>query len=315
MAISLSSIKTGVSNDPPTITVWGDGGVGKTTFAANAPNPIFLFTEKGLGRLGVNRFTFQDADGSERYVANSFEEVMESLVALLGDHDYNTLVVDSLDWLESLVESYLLKMRPTTEKGRVVHNIKDYGFNQGATYILDYWGEYFDLIREIQKQKNMMVIQIAHREVVKITPPDADAYTEYNIKLDPKTREKFIESSDAVLYTCTKVATTEEEIGFNQTRKRAIGNGDKFVFTENRPSHEGKNRYNLPYQIPVKEKDWSDVWSILASHIPWFSTLDTPTKPEPAKKPAKAAEPVAETKPEEGKPDANLPKFLKTKGV
>ncbi|WP_423830963.1 AAA family ATPase, partial [Staphylococcus pseudintermedius] len=38
------------------LLVWGVSGVGKTTFAAAAPNPIFLCTEEGAESLNVARF-------------------------------------------------------------------------------------------------------------------------------------------------------------------------------------------------------------------------------------------------------------------
>ena len=301
MAISLASIKTGVSNDPPIITIFGDGGIGKTSFCANAPSPIFIFTEKSLGKLDVARFTFNDPDGSERYVANTFEEVMISLSQLLGDHNYKTVVIDSMDWLEPLIEDYLLRQRPTTDKGRPVKNIKDYGFNTGASFIMEYWTEYFNMIREIQQKKNMIVIQTAHRAVVKMTPPDSDAYTAYNIKLEGKAREKVIEGSDAVLYFSTKLGLTKEDMGFNNTRNRAVGSGDRFVYTQERPSHEGKNKYSLQYEIAVKDKDWGDLWALLASNIPWFDQFTKGAADAPVKEVPKATVPGEEMK---------LPNFL-----
>lgn len=275
MAISLDSIVTGISDDPPILTIFGDGGIGKTTFCANAPNPIFIFTEKSLGMLDVPRFTFADEDGIKRYIASTFEEVMISLSQLFGEHNFNTVVIDSLDWLEPLIENYLLRQRPTTEKGRPVRNIKDYGYNTGANFVMEYWQEYFDMIRDLQKKKNMMVIQTAHRAVVKMQPPDSDAYTAYNIKLEGKAREKIIEGSDAVLYTSTKLGLAKEDLGFNQTRNRAVGAGDRYIYTQERPAHEGKNKYKLPYEIPVRDENWQDVWGVLASHIPWFNQFTT----------------------------------------
>jgi AAA domain len=281
MAISLESIRTGIAKDAPIITIFGDGGIGKTSFCANAPAPIFIFTEKSLGKLDVPRFTYTDEDGSERYIANTFEEVMISLSQLLGNHNYKTVVIDSLDWLEPLVENYLFRMRPTNSKGKVIKNIKDYGYNDGPSFAMSYWKEYFDLLTEIQKKKDMIILQTAHRAVVKMTPPDSDAYTAYNIKLESKAREKIIEGSDVVLYASTKLGLTQEELGFNQTRNRAVGSGDRYVYTQERPSHEGKNKYSLPYEIAIKDENWSELWSIMAAHIPWFKQFNVPTIPTP----------------------------------
>ena len=56
MAISLDDIKHGGDMKPPRILLYGVEGVGKTTFAACAPAPIFIRTEDGLGELEVPAF-------------------------------------------------------------------------------------------------------------------------------------------------------------------------------------------------------------------------------------------------------------------
>jgi ABC-type iron transport system FetAB ATPase subunit len=50
MAIDLKSISKNVAK-PPRIAIYGPPGIGKTTFAAGAPNPVFILTEDGLGDL------------------------------------------------------------------------------------------------------------------------------------------------------------------------------------------------------------------------------------------------------------------------
>ena len=53
MAISLSSISRTTRNSlPPRVVVHGDGGVGKSTFAAGAYKPVFLpFEDDRLGLI------------------------------------------------------------------------------------------------------------------------------------------------------------------------------------------------------------------------------------------------------------------------
>ena len=93
MAISLASLQ---KNSPkaPRVVIYGDAGTGKTTFGACAPSPVFLQTEDGLGNLAATAFP----------LATSFDDVMGALQSLYAEeHQFKTLVVDSLDWLEPLV--------------------------------------------------------------------------------------------------------------------------------------------------------------------------------------------------------------------
>ena len=56
MAISLKSLrKTGVAR-PPRIVLYGTHGIGKSTFAAQAPNPVFIPTEEGLDAINATAF-------------------------------------------------------------------------------------------------------------------------------------------------------------------------------------------------------------------------------------------------------------------
>lgn len=49
-------VLTGKVFSPPRLLVYGLDGSGKSTFAAGAPNAIFIQTEKGLDQLGPARF-------------------------------------------------------------------------------------------------------------------------------------------------------------------------------------------------------------------------------------------------------------------
>ena len=53
MAISLASLNRTTALKPPRTLIHGVHGVGKTTFAAAAPDPVFVLTEDGLGTLEV----------------------------------------------------------------------------------------------------------------------------------------------------------------------------------------------------------------------------------------------------------------------
>ena len=94
MAISLSSLrKTGVAR-PPRIVVYGTHGIGKSTFAANAPAPVFIQTEEGLDAINVDAFP----------LCTSYEEMVDAIGALASeDHEFATVVVDSADWAEQLI--------------------------------------------------------------------------------------------------------------------------------------------------------------------------------------------------------------------
>ena len=76
---------------PPRLIVYGTEGIGKSTFASEAPAPIFVQTEDGLAEIECDKFP----------LATTFEEVQAALSELYSEqHDFQTVVIDSFDWLE-----------------------------------------------------------------------------------------------------------------------------------------------------------------------------------------------------------------------
>jgi len=96
----LANIQRGRQPMPPRIVLYGTEGIGKSTFASQAPRPIFVPTEDGLSEIDCERFP----------LAKTFEDVLTDLSALaIEEHEYQTVVLDSLDWLERLIWDVLCR--------------------------------------------------------------------------------------------------------------------------------------------------------------------------------------------------------------
>ena len=81
MALSLSNLVRRRSDKPPRMVIYGVPGIGKTSLAAEFPDPIFIQTEEGAGNLELTTFS----NGP----LTSAAEVDEAIELLLtGDHGY-----------------------------------------------------------------------------------------------------------------------------------------------------------------------------------------------------------------------------------
>jgi hypothetical protein len=237
MAISLSSLKATSPQSPPRILVYGVAGIGKTTFATSAVEPVVLLTEDGLGKIKVSHFP----------LARRFDEVMEALAALYSEsHDYKTLVVDSLDWLEPLVWQ-----RACKDNGW--RSIEDPGYGKGYLAALDLWRQYLDGLNALRDERGMTVIQIGHADIRRFDSPEHDPFDRYVIKLHARASALLQEHSDAVLFANYRISTVKSDVGFNKKVTRALGSGERVVYTAERPAFLAKNRYGLPDVLPL---DW-----------------------------------------------------------
>lgn len=71
----LANIQRGRAPMPPRIMLYGVEGIGKSTFAAEAPKPIFVQTEDGLAQIDCDKFplatTFEEVQQRQRRPAQS----------------------------------------------------------------------------------------------------------------------------------------------------------------------------------------------------------------------------------------------------
>ena len=250
MAISLAQLNRAGTPKPPRVLIHGVAGVGKTTFAGQASEPVFIQTEDGLGTLSAANFP----------LSRTFDEVMEALAALYTEqHDFSTVVVDSVDWLEPLVWA-----KACRDNGW--NSIEDAGYGKGYVAALNLWRQYIDGLNALRDDRGMTVVQIAHTDIKRFDSPEHDPYDRYVIKLHARAAALLQEHSDVVLFANYRISTVKADVGFNKKVSRAVGSGERVIHTVERPAFLAKNRYDLPDTLPLE-------WSAFAQAMP--ETLHT----------------------------------------
>jgi len=252
------NLQTNISK-PPRILIYGPQGIGKSTFISKSMNPVLIQTEDGLGNLDIPAYP----------LSRSYQDVMTAITELATvDHPYNTVAVDSADWLEPLIWKQV-----ALEAGK--KSIEDIGYGKGYVLALDLWREYIGALNYLRDEKNMTVIQTAHANIKKFDNPETESYDRYEIKLHKSASALLLEHSDIVMFANFYVGITKESSGFKD-RKRAVGSGERILYTEERPAAIAKNRYDLPPEIPF-DKD-GNYWGVIASHVPFYNQATANTE-------------------------------------
>lgn len=248
MAISLQSLQRGRSLRPPKIVIYGGPKVGKSTFAAGAPKAVFLQTEEGLDALDVVKFP----------MAQTFTDVMGALQALATeDHDFETVVVDSLDWLEPLIWRHVAKAHD-------VKNIEQIGYGKGYVEALSHWRELLDALDYLRNERGMAVVCIAHDEIRKMQPVDGEPYDYAALKLHKRAADMVQEWADVIGYACLKTAVRKDDLGFNREHARAVSLQKRILHVGTNPAYVSGNRYGLPAEIPLS---WADFQAAMAAAV------------------------------------------------
>lgn len=232
MAFDLKSIRKNDAMAAPRIMVYGVEGIGKSTFGAGAPNPIYILTEDGLGSLNVNHFP----------LATSFQDVIDAIATLYKEnHAFETVVIDSLDWLEAIIQREI----------EAKYDAKDLAYGKGSLIAAERWREILDGLNALRNDKGMAVILIAHTTIKRFDSPEVEPYDRYQPKLQERSNAVVREWCDAVLFANYKTIVKKDDVGFNQTNNRGISTGERLLFTSERPAYMAKNRYNMPESIPL----------------------------------------------------------------
>ena len=160
-------IKTGVSFRPPKVLVYGQHGIGKTSFGASFPDPLFLCAEVGAEELGVARLDL-----------TCFEDVLEAVNNPITS--YKTIVLDTLDALGVHVNKYVLDRYNAGKKDKV-ESIEDLEYGAGYALCFEQWQKLFFALDRPQDARQYVLL--AHSRAVKFKNPSGADYDRWTLKL------------------------------------------------------------------------------------------------------------------------------------
>ncbi|MFV0489435.1 MAG: ATP-binding protein [Vibrio fluvialis] len=230
-----------------------------STFGSQAPKPIFIQTEDGLDEIECDRFP----------LATKHDEVTAALKTLVNEkHDYETIVIDSLDWLERLVWDKLCEQYAVASIEKV-----DGGYARGYMLALSLWREVLDILNCL-RNRGMVVVLIAHSKVERFEDPESSPYDRYSPRLHKHASALINEWCDAVLFATRKMRTQSEDGGFNRKRTiaHAVGKdgGERIMRAYGSPSRVAKNRYGIAEELPLSWNAFVDVkWTPIFGPREW----------------------------------------------
>lgn len=266
------------------VVIYGPEGIGKSTFASQFPDPVFIDTEGSTRELDVARLP---EPASWTYLKEEVRYVI--------DHPdvCRTLVIDTADWAERLaIESVLNEYNK--------NGIEDFGYGNGYRYVYERFGELLNLLTQVVS-KGIHVVLTAHAALRKFEQPDEmGSYDRYAMKLidSPKTSicATVKEWADIVLFANYKTIVVTD----NKTKKTKAQGGRRVMYTTHHSCWDAKNRYGLPDELPftyeaIREVIEGKAQNTKTSAPEIFPVTSTPEKPAPAPKAEKpkAPEPVA----------------------
>lgn len=279
-------ITTGKIEGAQKVLVYGPEGIGKSTFAAQFPDPLFIDTEGSTRHMDVKRLD----------TPSSWTMLMQEVLWVIANPGVcKTLVIDTADWAEQLC------IRHVCSKSQK-DGIEDFGYGKGYTYLAEEYGVLLNTLSDLV-ERGVHVVLTAHAQIRKFEQPDETAaYDRWELKLQKKTAPLVKEWCDMVLFANYKTFAVK-----NEDKKAKAAGGKRVLYTSHMPAWDAKNRHGFAEELSFE-------FSAIASAIRDFTPVVTSppvavpaeTKPAPAEtKPAPAETPAAPAIP------ADIPAHLK----
>lgn len=224
---------------PAIVTVLGDSGLGKTSLAATWPKPIVIRGEDGLQAIPVEKRP--DAFP----VLSNADQLWEQLTSLVREeHDYQTLIVDSVTALERLFISDVVDNDPKKPKSI---NQANGGYGAGLAAVAAMHQRVRKACGLLNERKNMHIVFIAHADTETIELPDQDPYTRYSLRLGKRSVAPYVDDSDLVGFMKLQTFTTG-----TGDRKKALSDGTRLITCYAQASAVSKNRFGIEEDLVVE---------------------------------------------------------------
>jgi hypothetical protein len=237
-------VEEGIVEAPERIAMIGEGGLGKTSFAACAPYPFFLDIERGTRRI---RHVARNKEPIEKWV--DLKGTIDWL--LTSKHPYKTVVLDTLDRAEWLCWKFLQEQDGVGSIEQVAK-----GFGKGYNVAYEQFRVLFSMFEQLAEKRDMHVIILAHPKLEKIRNPNGADYERHTFKVHSAIGNLMYEACDHVLFAQRNTVVAVAEETFEDGRPRAVGGDQRIMHTQGGPTRIAKSRVTIPDPLPLSWHDW-----------------------------------------------------------
>lgn len=245
--------------------IYGPEGIGKSTFAAEFPEPLFIDTEGSTKQLAIKRLP----------KPQSFRQLLDEIEYVATNPTIcKTLVIDTIDWAEKLA------IEDVIQKLKLENGIEDAGYGKGYVYVADNMQKILNRLDDVI-YRGINVVLTAHAQLRTFYEPnEMGQYDRWELKVTKKSAPLIKEWADMLLFANYKTIVVTD----SKTGKGKGQGGQRVMYTTHMPTYDAKNRFGLAEQLPFDYQSIAHIFSdvqptketpITSGDIPDLNTPNT----------------------------------------
>lgn len=242
---------------PRNTLIFGEHGAGKSTLAAQFPNPGVIDIEGGCDDI--------DVATTKRII--SYEQYEEAVNFLIGGPDVEdaTAIVDTIDWLEKLKQAQVARRAGKS-------SIEEIGFGKGFKLVAEEFEQGFVTGIRCLNAKGYRVVLLGHAKCVKHSPPGEPAFDRWEPDLHQLVISTILEFCDEVFFLKQESIDKTEDGSFGKTRNLHVNFARRVLVCSNTGAVVAKNRLGIVGEIEATWAAYRDAIIAAKSRLPVIET-------------------------------------------
>lgn len=245
-------VQKGKTRQARRIVLYGPGGVGKSTLAAN------------LSKVGIKPLFLDLAHGTEdldtdRVAIDTFSDVRDALASDDLWKSYSAVVLDTASDCQEAVSQWVIQNVPHEKPNKAIRSIEDYGFGKGYRHIYEASVKLLgDLDRHVRQGRHVVVI--AHECISTVPNPDGEDFLRYEPRLqagksgEASVRHRLKEWCDDMFFI-----NFDQHVGDDG---KVVGSGTRTIYGNAMPTHWAKSR-KVPEPVRFDSAEDATLWEKL----------------------------------------------------
>lgn len=255
--MSLTEITNKASGLPSRWLIYGTEGIGKTTLATRFPSPVFLMAK---GETGLDELIKNGQVGEIPHLPEclSWADAVSVLDEFSqADHQYKTLVIDTINGLEQLATDHV--------RERDYNNsAKEFtAFQQGSRNIASMdWRNVLVALDRVREERKMTIVALAHARTGNVKNPSGPDYDQYMPAMAKEVAEITNRWADAICFMDFEIYFADE----TKSKGKAMGGTHRMMYTQKTAGYVAKNRMGLPPAIDLGDTP-DEAWEAFSSAV------------------------------------------------